>query len=45
MTERSELVEQLRWKKVPVLNDGFVCLVDVMGDDINPEMVAVDRAM
>src|SRR5215212_6956881 len=29
----SELIEQLRWKKFPVLNDGFVCLVDVMGDD------------
>ncbi len=29
----TELVEQLRWKKFPVLNDGFVCLVDVMGDD------------
>lgn len=29
----AELVEQLRWKKFPVLNDGFVCLVDVMGDD------------
>ena len=29
----SEQVEQLRWKKVPVLDDGFVCLVDVMGDD------------
>src|SRR4051812_15396175 len=27
------IVEQLRWKKLPVLNDGFVCLVDVMGDD------------
>lgn len=27
------LVEELRWKKFPVLNDGFVCLVDVMGDD------------
>ncbi|MEX2118513.1 MAG: FAD-dependent thymidylate synthase [Pirellulales bacterium] len=26
-------VEQLRWKKLPVLDDGFVCLVDVMGDD------------
>lgn len=24
---------QLRWHKFPVLNDGFVCLVDVMGDD------------
>jgi thymidylate synthase (FAD) len=27
------VVEQLRWKKFPVLDDGFVCLVDVMGDD------------
>ena len=26
-------VEELRWKKIPVLDDGFVCLVDVMGDD------------
>jgi len=25
--------EQLRWKKFPVLNDGFICLVDSMGDD------------
>ena len=25
--------EELRWKKYPVLNDGFICLVDVMGDD------------
>ncbi len=25
--------EELRWKKFPVLDDGFVCLVDVMGDD------------
>lgn len=23
----------LRWKKFPVLDDGFVCLVDAMGDD------------
>ncbi len=30
---RGELIEELRWKKFPVLNDGFVCLVDVMGDD------------
>lgn len=30
---RAELVEELRWKKFPVLNDGFVCLVDVMGED------------
>jgi len=27
------LIEALRWKKFPVLDDGFVCLVDVMGDD------------
>jgi thymidylate synthase (FAD) len=27
------LLSDLRWKKFPVLNDGFVCLVDVMGDD------------
>ena len=33
MSETSSLLEQLRWKKFPVLNDGFVCLVDVMGDD------------
>lgn len=26
-------LEQLRWHKFPVLNDGFVCLVDSMGDD------------
>src|SRR5215218_1952355 len=24
---------QLRWKKFPVLDDGFVALVDVMGND------------
>jgi thymidylate synthase (FAD) len=30
---RSSLVESLRWKKFPVLDDGFVALVDVMGDD------------
>ncbi|MFO1019250.1 MAG: FAD-dependent thymidylate synthase [Planctomycetales bacterium] len=29
----AEQVQQLRWKKFPVLNDGFICLVDVMGDD------------
>src|SRR4029079_2180158 len=33
MSSHAELVEQLRWKKFPVLDDGFVCLVDVMGDD------------
>lgn len=32
-SERSQLLNDLRWKKFPVLNDGFVCLVDVMGDD------------
>ncbi|MBI2825291.1 MAG: FAD-dependent thymidylate synthase [Planctomycetia bacterium] len=26
-------VDELRWKKFHVLDDGFVCLVDVMGDD------------
>jgi thymidylate synthase (FAD) len=26
-------LEQLRWQKFPVLDDGFVCLVDAMGDD------------
>ena len=31
--ERLAQVSELRWKKVPVLDDGFVCLVDVMGDD------------
>ena len=30
---REQLIEELRWKKFPVLDDGFVCLVDVMGDD------------
>ena len=25
--------EELRWQKFPVLDDGFVCLVDVMGND------------
>jgi thymidylate synthase (FAD) len=33
MDSRSELVEKLRWEKFSVLDDGFVCLVDVMGDD------------
>jgi len=26
-------LESLRWQKFPVLDQGFVCLVDVMGDD------------
>lgn len=33
MPQSSELLQQLRWKKFPVLDDGFVCLVDVMGGD------------
>lgn len=33
MPSNSALVDELRWKKFSVLNDGFVCLVDVMGDD------------
>jgi len=33
MATNAEQVSQLRWRKFPVLNDGFVCLVDVMGDD------------
>lgn len=28
-----DAVADLQWKKFPVLNDGFVTLVDVMGDD------------
>lgn len=33
MSAHSEIIDQLRWKKFPLLDDGFVCLVDVMGDD------------
>jgi thymidylate synthase (FAD) len=29
----SAVLEELRWKKFPVLDDGFVCLVDAMGND------------
>ena len=32
-TDRQALLNELRWKKFPVLDDGFVCLVDVMGED------------
>lgn len=32
-TDRSQLVESLKWKKFPVLSAGYVCLVDCMGDD------------
>src|SRR2546428_11883645 len=31
--DRQQLLNELRWKKFPVLDDGFVCLVDVMGED------------
>ena len=31
--DRATLLETLRWKKFPVLDDGFVALVDCMGDD------------
>ena len=31
--ERAAQVASLRWQKFSVLDDGFVCLVDVMGDD------------
>ncbi len=31
--DRQALLQELTWKKFPVLDDGFVCLVDVMGDD------------
>ncbi len=33
MATNRDAVEELRWKKFPVLNDGFVALVDAMGDD------------
>lgn len=33
MPSNRDTLEQLRWRKHPVLNDGFVCLVDCMGDD------------
>jgi thymidylate synthase (FAD) len=33
MTTNTATVDSLRWKKFPVLDDGFVCLVDAMGDD------------
>lgn len=38
MTEKhkrsnDEIGNELRWKKYPVLDDGFICLVDWMGDD------------
>lgn len=33
MLSNAEAVANLRWRKFPVLDDGFVCLVDCMGDD------------
>jgi thymidylate synthase (FAD) len=33
MPTNQAAVENLRWKKFPVLDDGFVTLVDCMGDD------------
>ncbi|MDZ4779974.1 MAG: FAD-dependent thymidylate synthase [Planctomycetia bacterium] len=33
MATNSGQIDALRWQKFPVLDDGFVCLVDVMGDD------------
>jgi thymidylate synthase (FAD) len=33
MPSNSAQLEQRRWQKFPVLDDGFVCLVDAMGDD------------
>lgn len=33
MCTNASQADALRWKKFPVLDDGFVCLVDVMGDD------------
>jgi thymidylate synthase (FAD) len=33
LKSNAEAVERLKWQKFPVLNDGFVCLVDCMGDD------------
>lgn len=33
MPTNAAQIDALRWKKLPVLDDGFVCLVDVMGDD------------
>jgi len=33
MSSNQTIFEQLRWKKFPVLDKGYVCLVDCMGDD------------
>lgn len=31
--EQQSVIQELKWKKFPVLDQGFICLVDVMGDD------------
>jgi thymidylate synthase (FAD) len=33
MTTNAATLKTLQWHKFPVLDDGFVCLVDAMGDD------------
>ena len=33
MNSNKETLEKLRWQKIPVLNDGFICVVDAMGAD------------
>ncbi|MDR1385863.1 MAG: FAD-dependent thymidylate synthase [Planctomycetaceae bacterium] len=33
MVSNQTALEQLRWKKFPILDKGYVCLVDCMGDD------------
>lgn len=33
MSSNAAEIDRLKWEKFPVLNDGFVCLVDCMGDD------------
>ena len=33
MNSNSQTADELKWKKFPVGSDGFVCLVDCMGDD------------
>src|SRR5215470_10396542 len=33
MPTNASIADELRWKKFSVLDDGFVCLVDIMGDD------------
>ena len=43
MLSNAAQVDQLRWKKFPVLDDGFVCLVDVMGDDQAVVQASRDR--